>query len=564
MDPTIPAPRRRKIAASADPEQLAFDIKVQLVRSWRGNPVKFGRDLGFYQTSYQKRWSYACALVPNYNPFVCMADGCSCMQLTPSQGGLDRIMGAIPGGGIPDSEALSCCSHAASRHRQRKRFVIHSGHGIGKTAWEAFIAFWFSVTRPGSIVIDTAPTYERQVAGIFWPAIRKFAMHKAVNDGAYEIQKTKLLWNLDVFPWKGERATHWEITGESAANEVAIAGKHSDRGMMVIFDEASGINDNIFEALEGTLTSTNADYRVILCGNPTKRVGEFYRAFYEPRYEKLYMRYRQSCIDSSERVGIEFIENMKRKYGEDSPMYRSRVLGLPPDSDPSALIPFDKVMEAIDRHEQRKGTPPSGLPRIGVDVARFGDDDSVVIARRGNRITSKRTVNGFDTMQVADLTAQVIRDEGGEYETLAVDSIGVGGGVIDALRRTYKARVTPINVQQRAQDPETFHDVRAELCWRMKDWFLSDKAEIPQSASAAQDDPMVQELLELRVTYESGRTRTEPKEAMKRRIRRSPDQADALMLTFAGPPKINWERVRSEARNGNSFGRTAYSGGVCL
>ncbi len=454
---------------------------------------------------------------------------------------------------------------------KKKRLVWHAGHNVGKTATEAALALWYSMTHPYSIVVDTAPTYERQVVKIFWGELKKWAA-KLDEPGAFELQKSQLVWNAPTYwPKSKTPAGKWIITGESASQKEKIAGYHSPFGVLIIIDEASGVEDDIFEALEGAL-SGKEDIRVLVCGNPTKASGEFYRAMYEndPKrgYKDTYLRVITSSWESPN-VDTGWCADMKRKYGEESAAYRSRVLGLAPKDDPDSLIPLHLILEAKNRWLRRQEGQvkpeeyirPSGFPKIGVDVARFGDDDSVIAARYGNHLSPLVTHHGFDSIAIADKVGTHIRDIGGGYDSLAIDGIGYGAGVVDQLK-FLKYNVRDVNVSTKASDPDEFINLRAELAWKMRDWFMSERAEIPD------DKDLIEELVGLKVTFESGKTQLETKEAMKRRLDRSPDRADALMLTFAGPAFVDWSELAKDYKRGPSnefrYVESPYAGGVCL
>lgn len=404
------------------------------------------------------------------------------------------------------------------------RVACHTGHGCGKTTLEAWSALWFSATRPYSIVIDTAPTFTRQVKKIFWPELRRWAKKLPAPQG-FDLQATRLVWDED----------GWFITGESAAEGENIAGFHSRRGgIMYICDEDSGIEDEIHEAIEGALTDSSSDYRILIAGNPTKRSGELYRAKTDPKHRwsatnpSGYRFHHQSSWDSP-LVSRAWCEERRAKWGENSTVYRVRVLGLPPEESADTLIPFHLIQASVDRWKENAAKP--GPARLGVDVARFGDDDSVVARRVANRLCDLHPVNGYASGGVADLVKYVgALNAPDRVDVVAVDGIGYGSGVVDELRRRKTEKLSDVNVAMTASDGEMFENLRAELCWSMRDWFLEGKAEIPD------DEMLVQELSELKMSLrKTGKTAIEPKETMKIRIGRSPDRADALMLTFAGP-----------------------------
>lgn len=413
---------------------------------------------------------------------------------------------------------------------EHKRIAMHTGHRSGKTTVFVWAGLWFSCTRPHSKVVDTAPTFERQVRKIFWPELATWARRLPAPQG-FEITKTRLQW-IGV--------EDWFITGESASQGENIAGFHSDAGVMIIVDEASGVEDSIFEALEGALSAASGEFRILIGGNPTKRTGELARAKTTGR--QFYSFHHQSAWDSP-LVSKAWCQEKLEKWGATSPAYMVRVLGLPPNDDKDTLIPFDRIEAAVERWKD--GQKPKDIAaRIGVDVAYQGDDDSVVARRFAHRLEDLTAVNGQDPVEVGKTVQNVLRLEAKKPTSLSVDGIGVGAGVVAWLHEK-SLSCSDVNVGARSSKPDDFDNVRAELCWEMREWFMGDDAEIPD------DDLLVGELAELKTRYlKTGKIGIEPKLEMKKRLGRSPDRADALMLTFAAGDRseIAAQAVKSESR----------------
>jgi len=194
----------------------------------------------------------------------------------------------------------------------RDRVAIRSGHGVGKTALEAWSVCWFLFTRPFCKVPCTAPTI-RQLYDILWSEISKWLKSSPLLAELFEWQKTKVS-----FKTAPER---WQAIARTAARPENLAGFH-DEHLLFILDEASGIDDAIFETVEGALTGK--DNKLLICGNPTRNAGFFKRAFYEDR--DLYYMLKVSSAESG-RVSNEYCKRLIRQYGEDSDVVRVRVLG---------------------------------------------------------------------------------------------------------------------------------------------------------------------------------------------------------------------------------------------
>ena len=427
---------------------------------------------------------------------------------------------------------------------ENRRVAVKSGNGLGKGFSAAVAVLWFLHSHDPAIVLSTAPTF-RQVRHILWRQIH--SLHRRAPD----ILKGKLL------------DTRWELSddryamGLSADTADQFQGFHSPN-MLIVVDEAEGVSDGIYEAIEAVMTS--AEPRLLLIGNPTTASGVFRRAFYQER--NIYHCITISALDSpnvqSGRVVIpglttaRWVEERRQIWGADNPLYRARVLGEFPDQAEDTLIRLSDVEAAVLRQDQDDGggdalTPgpsPGGRGEDGaaarrgilrdegevvlaVDVARFGSDHSVILRRRGQRVEEIRTFNGMDTMELAGWVAAAIREF--QPTQTCIDEVGVGAGVVDRLREQGYG-VRGINVAHAARQKEVFANLRAEGYWRLRELFASGQISIPS------DQQLMGELAALRYSYDSqGRILMESKEAMRQRGIPSPDKADALMLSFIAP-----------------------------
>jgi hypothetical protein len=288
-----------------------------------------------------------------------------------------------------------------------------------------------------------------------------------------------------------------------------------------LIDEASGVPEEVFEVAEGALSTPGS--LVVMAGNPTRREGAFYRAFHEDRAHWATFRFPSS---GSPLVDPDYPTRMAARYGAQSDVYRVRVEGDFPKAEPDALIGLGPVEAAAQRFAEGE-IPPDAPLVFGVDVARFGDDDTVILRRRGPAVTELSVFNGLDTMQTAGRVARAAREE--RPALIFVDVVGIGAGVADRLREE-GLPVYEVNVAERARDAERFDDLRSELWWRVREWLESGEARLPR------DGELLAELATVRYELTSaGRVRVEAKRDRKRRGLSSPDRADALMMTFAAP-----------------------------
>jgi phage terminase large subunit len=212
---------------------------------------------------------------------------------------------------------------------------------------------------------------------------------------------------------------------------------------------------------------------------------------------------------------------MAKKYGEGSNIYRIRVMGEFPYSEEDQLIPIHLLEAAVNRD-----TAEGGDTLWGVDVARFGSDETVIAKRTGERITEIKSVRGYDTMQTAGWVASEIREAKEKPSIIFVDSIGIGSGVADRLREL-GFNVYDVQVSERAAESERFVNLRAELWFRFKEWLENGAGCIPD------DEELIAQASGIKYSFHSsGKFVVERKEDMKKRGLPSPDRADAVILTF--------------------------------
>ncbi|MCH9016353.1 MAG: hypothetical protein IIB89_01150 [Chloroflexi bacterium] len=410
---------------------------------------------------------------------------------------------------------------------EHRRVAVKSGNGLGKGFCAAVALLWFiHAHKDAAIALSTAPTF-RQVRHVLWRQVHRLYRPNAQLLGGKMLD------------------TRWEISddryamGLSAENADQFQGFHSPN-MLIVVDEAEGVSDEIYEAIEAVMTT--ADPLLLLIGNPTTVTGAFRRAFYEER--QLYHNITISALDSPNvqagktvvpgLTSARWVEERRETWGEDNPIYRARVLGEFPDQAEDTLIGLSDVEAAAQRWKaEKEGVAGEtegetidipGEVVLAVDVARFGSDRSVILRRQGSRVLEIRTFRDMDTMQLAGWVAAAIRET--SPERVCVDEIGVGAGVVDRLKEQGHP-VKGINVARRARQERLFANVRAEGYWRLKELFATGEISIPD------DHQLMGELAALRYSFDSqGRVLMESKEAMRQRGLPSPDKADALMLAF--------------------------------
>jgi len=399
------------------------------------------------------------------------------------------------------------------------RTTVRSCHNSGKTWCAAALTQWFLHCHNPSLVITTATT-DRQVKLQLWGEIRQQHL-KASLPGTLRMQQ------LVVSPTQ-------QALGFTTSEAEKFQGWHSPH-ILIIVDEASGVEEPIYAAIEGCLTGP--DPRLLLIGNPNNAVGSFWQSF-RPDGADLYEngRFHIAASDVPEfLLPPSWAEERRVEWGEDSPIYQVRVLGQFPEQGEDSLISLRWAEEAQER-ELDAAASGSSDHDLGVDVARFGADESVCYARRNGSVVGFECWRGYDTVASAGRVSRMAAEH--HAATIKVDDPGIGGGVTDRLRELARegvlaARVEAINVGQAAHDKEKFYDRRSELYWGLRERFKQRDISIPN------DDVLLSQLTALRYSYTPrGQIRVEGKDELKKRRPagakwQSPDRADALMLAFA-------------------------------
>lgn len=407
---------------------------------------------------------------------------------------------------------------------QALQIAVTSGHGIGKSALVGWLVLWAYSTFPGTRGVVTANT-ENQLKTKTWVEIAKW-MRLFIARDLFKLTATALFsvdeeqskeWRIDIVPW-------------SERNTEAFAGLHNaGKRLIIIFDEASAIPDIIWETTEGALTDLDTEILWFIFGNPTRTTGRFRECFPGGKFAH---RWHSREVDSRtvKRTNKKQLEAWIADYGLDSDFVRVRVLGKFPHMDTVSFISRDLAAAAINRVLD---APQNGPVVLGVDVARFGDDFSVIWPRQGRDALS-RPVRFFQGLATTQLTQQVILAYN-EYNAAAVfiDGGGVGGGVVDNCR-DLGLNVYEVQFGARADglsQGEKYMNKRAEIWGLMREWLKSGT--VPERV-AGRDliDDFIGPSYTLNV---KDQIQLESKDMMKRRGVLSPDFADALACTLAFP-----------------------------
>jgi phage terminase large subunit len=407
---------------------------------------------------------------------------------------------------------------------RKKRISIRSGHGTGKDASASWAVLWFLSTRIYAKVVCTAPT-ARQLNDILWSEISKWMRDSAIAD-EFVIQSDKIFYKGAPKEWWA-RAVSPSVKADPADQAETLAGFHGDH-LLIIVDEASGVEDPVFIPIEGAMTQE--DNRAILIGNPTKNKGYFHDTQFHPEISKQWFRLHWDSRDS-ENVKPEYAAYMTTKYGVDSNVFRIRVAGEPPLEDERTLIPLHWAEQCIGKDIEVDEEEPIYL---GVDVARYGEDKSIILPRHGLKILPWIGFQGMNTITLAGHVLQTYQDV--NAEGCVVDVIGVGAGTADYLRKKNMPGLFDVNVSWASSDPTKYALLRDELWWRVREKCMYGYYSFPDVKIPGETLSLGQEIANELSTpfYEfnrNGAIKVEGKKDMKKRGIPSPNIADALGLT---------------------------------
>jgi hypothetical protein len=415
----------------------------------------------------------------------------------------------------------------------KPRVAIRSSHGVGKTAFLSWVILWLLLTRVPCKVPCTANS-ANQLEQVLWSELQKWA--KRLPTG---FQK-ELNFASDKITLKNVKESFAVARTARRDSPEALQGFHGtpevDGSLSFIVEEASGVPDIVFEVAQGAMSTEGS--KTVMVGNPTSATGYFADAFGKnaDRWHTMTV----SCYDS-EMVSKDWIEDMKRQYGEDSNIFRIRCLGLPPLQDDDTIIPIHLLEDAIKREVE----PQEVQPIWGVDISRFGSDRSALAKRKGNVLLEP--IKNWSQKDLMETVGIILA----EYESvpydqrpsdILIDSIGLGSGVVDRLiELDLPAR--GVNVAESPALGQRYMKLRDELWFRAKEWLEARDCKMPE------DETLIHELSSVRYGITSnGKFKCEGKDQMKRRGLKSPDLADAFVLTFAS------QAVRASGQSYTSYG----------
>jgi hypothetical protein len=403
------------------------------------------------------------------------------------------------------------------------RQAVSSGRGIGKSALVSWVVIWMLSTRIGSTTIVSANS-ESQLRSVTWAEITKW-LAMSLNSHWFEVSATRLMpakWLTELVERDLRKGTrYWGVEGRlwSAENPDAYAGVHNFDGVMVIFDEASGIDDSIWAVTAGFFTENTPNRFWLAFSNPRRNTGYFYECFNSKRDF-----WRTQVVDARTVEGTDkaVYQNIIDEYGPDSSQAHVEVYGQFPNAGDDQFISSLLVDDAMARAKYKDETAPI---IVGVDPARFGADATVIAIRQGRDIVAIKRYRGDDTMTVVGHVIDAIE----EYKPalVVIDEGGLGAGIVDRLKEQ-RYKIKGINFGSKSKNPIMYGNKRAEIWGAMREWL--------KSASIPSDRFLKSDLISPMMKPDSkGTIFLESKKDMKARGLASPDAADAIAVTFAFP-----------------------------
>ena len=416
------------------------------------------------------------------------------------------------------------------------REAVASGRGIGKSALVSWLVIWMLTTRIGSTTIVSANS-ESQLRKVTWAEITKW-LAMGLNSHWFEVSATSLQpakWLTELVERDLRKGTrYWGVEGRlwSAENPDAFAGVHNMDGVLVIFDEASGIDDAIWAVTAGFFTENTPNRFWFAFSNPRRNTGYFYETFHSKRDF-----WDTKIVDARTVEGTDkqVYQQIIDEYGPDSAQAHVEVYGQFPDAGDDQFISAYTVDEAMKRIKYKDLSAPIV---IGVDPARFGADATVIAVRQGRDIVKIIRHRGDDTMTVVGYVIEAIEEF--KPTLVVIDEGGLGAGIVARLKEQ-RYKIKGVNFGNKSKNPIMYGNMRAQMWGDMREWL--------KTASIPSDRFLKSDLISPMMKPDSrGTIFLESKKDMKSRGLASPDAADAIAVTFAFPVAHREYNARTTTR----------------
>ncbi|MFJ5217178.1 hypothetical protein ACIP98_20950 [Streptomyces sp. NPDC088354] len=440
--------------------------------------------------------------------------------------------------------------------RDNRLTAVHSCHGSGKSFNASrLVCWWLDTHPPGEArVVTTAPTGD-QVKAILWAEING-AWTKAQGRG------TSFIGRINETDWKlGKRLIAFGRK-PSDYNPHAFQGIHA-KYVLVILDEACGINKQFWTAAMSIATGEHC--RILAIGNPDDPSSHFARVCQpDSRWNTIHIstfdtpNFTGEEVPDSLRpmlVGQDYVDEMREEFGEDSPTYISKVLGEFPNDAEDGVVRLSAIRKCHAPREETRPPEQQNPVELGVDMG-AGGDETVIRERRGMVVGREWHFREKDPVKAARKVLEVIHLV--KPSAVKIDSIGIGWGIAGNLLEKrqegiHSASIIPVNVSNKSSDPDRFPRLRSQVWWEIGRQLSEDGAWDLSQLEEMDRERLVTQLTAPKYTTDSaGRIVVEPKDETKKRLGRSPDNADALILAFFTPPggvdqAMDWLREYNNA-----------------
>lgn len=403
-------------------------------------------------------------------------------------------------------------------------YAYQWANGCAKTTTAALFILWFLDTHPGGKVITTAGTWS-QLVNQLW---REVKMWNERSEGTVVKQAGVNQSSINIAP-------DWFAFGRAAKSEATFEGIHGQY-VAVVMDEAKAIKPEIFSAVRRILRGNiGGKFWWVCLSSPGSPSGPFYDICQGDQANRWNV-FRLSAYQS-ERVPLSQIHDDSEDLGENSPLFVAMDLGEFPDETDDTIIPISWVQAAIDREELIEDHKTA----MAVDLARFGADETCFIRFDGRRASVVKTYTGKDLMTTVGYISQMA----GTVAKIAIDDVGLGGGVTDRCRELELGKkIIPVNAGAQARDPEKYANLGTEMMWNLREAFEENyKSENGDVISIPNDKMLIHQLSARKFDITSnGKIQIESKSKMKKRGERSPDRADTLSMAW-------WAKKRASVDN---------------
>jgi len=406
--------------------------------------------------------------------------------------------------------------------RDNGRTAVRSCSAAGKTAVAACVALWFLCSYRPCTVLTTARSY-RQVKEQLWREIRGRYAGAEIPLGG-ELTQVGINFEDD-----------WFALGFSTDEPGRITGFHN-KHVLVVIDEAAGMGDEVYGAIDNPLSAGHT--RLLLLGNPTNNTGKYHEAFTSENYKSFHISAYDTPSFTGEGdypflISPQYVEQKRKEWGEDSPLYEVYILGQFPSGEGDRLIPFARAEVAVSRDI----TPgKDDMVAMGVDTARFGEDENALYVRKGDKVIDSHFWRKSDTDGCIGRIHVKIKEH--NPNVVNVDE-GYNPGIVDGLV-SLGLPVKAVTFQGKASDTKVFANIRAEMWWNLAQRFKYGNISIPD------DKTLLKQLTDIKLKDPNklAQMLVESKEEMRKRGVKSPDRGDALALCFLETvpfePNIRW------------------------